>query len=126
MFIKSIYEDHYRGMTYKVGVAYLRTRTETDTRAPAWAGRESLKKQRRMIALAAKRDKTIIVAEFVDTAEFAHVNPLVGELGAFCLMAGVPTCYVVNRSYFGEDPENWEWAFELSRTKRIDIREVEL
>lgn len=126
MNIKSIYEDHYRGMTYKVGVAYLRVRSETDTRAPAWAGRESLSKQRRMIARAAKRDKTIIVAEFINDDQYAHLHALSGELGMFCQMAGVPTCYVVNRSYFGKDPDVLEWTFEKSKSTGIRIREVEL
>lgn len=72
---KSIYKERYLGETYRVRVAYLRARDGTDDRPPARVGSYPLDVQRQIIAKAARAEKTIIVAEYIDYGDGRGFRP---------------------------------------------------
>lgn len=75
MHIRSIYEEHYLGETYRAGVAYLRARSEEDDRAPRKVGSYSIARQRDIIAKAARAQRVIIVAEYIEYADRPGYRP---------------------------------------------------
>jgi DNA invertase Pin-like site-specific DNA recombinase len=106
MTIESIYENQYRGETYRAGVAYLRVTSPRNDRAPRAVGRESLEQQRQMIAEAARGQRTIIVAEFIDYGTDRGFRPAFKRLAAFAEETRVQEVFVVHENFL-DHRERW-------------------
>lgn len=96
---KSIYKEHYLGETYRAGVAYLRVRSADDNRSPRRVGVYPLDVQRQIIAQAARTDKAIIVAEFIEFGDRPGFRPLFTRAVAFAEETRVPVLYAAREEY---------------------------
>lgn len=117
MNITSIYEDHYRGETYRFGVAYLRVRSPRDERAPRHLTQYPLDTQRRIIASAAREQHTIIVGEYIEYGDWHHgLRPALNGLLTLAGETHLGTCFVVRESYLATrtaDRTFWDTHFAL-------------
>lgn len=99
MHIKSIYEEHYLGETYRTGVAYLRARTEKDDRAPRRVGDYSITRQREFIAKAARAERVIIIAEYIEYGDEPGYQPAFLQAMSFISETQVPDLFVASDEY---------------------------
>jgi hypothetical protein len=100
MNVTSIYKEHYLGETYRVGVAYLRARTPNDDRSPRSIGTYPLNQQREIIAKAARRQQTIIVAEFIEYGDrHPGYRPAFRAATSFACDTHVPILFVAREEY---------------------------
>lgn len=105
MEIKSIYRNHYEGQTYRVGVAYLRARSETDDRSPAKVGVLTVDEQRAQIRAGAQHLRMIIVAEFIEYGtDFVPGGwrPALQRMIRFGKDRGVRECLVAEDAYLAD------------------------
>ena len=107
MHIKSIYEEHYLGETYRTGVAYLRARKEGDDRAPRRVGTYSIARQRELIAKAARAQGVIIVAEYIEYGDEPGYQPAFLQAMAFISETQVPDLFVASERYLTWRTHEW-------------------
>lgn len=99
MHYTSIYKEHYRGETYRAGVAYLRARNGADDRPPKRIGTYPLDLQRQIIAKAARAEKTIIVAEYIEYGDSPGFRPAFTSAVRFASETLIPDLYVAREEY---------------------------
>lgn len=99
MHIKSIYEEHYLGETYRTGIAYLRARKEGDDRSPRRVGTYSIARQREFIAKAARAEGVIIVAEYIEYGDTPGLRPAFTQAMSFASETQVSDLFVVRDEY---------------------------
>lgn len=116
MHIKSIYEEHYLGETYRTGVAYLRARKEGDDRVPRRVGTYSIARQREFIAKAARADGVIIIAEYIEYGDYEGYRPAFTSAVSFMSETGVPDLFVAREEYLARRRSD----FRLFMTLLID------
>jgi DNA invertase Pin-like site-specific DNA recombinase len=123
---QSIYSEHYEGTTYRTGVAYLRARSRTDPRPPRKVGRETLDQQREIVAQAARKEQTIIVAEFIDYGTPRGLRPGLEALLDFTTTTHVQNCYLVSRRHLttrADETDFWDKHFQIAGIDRIYVDE---
>ncbi|MFB2556749.1 hypothetical protein [Herbiconiux liangxiaofengii] len=126
MTITSIYKEHYQGTTYRTGVAYLRARSRSDPRSPLRVGRDTLDQQRDIIAQAARREQTIIVAEFIDYGILQGLRPGLEALFDFSTTTHVQNCYLVSRRHLTtrtDETDFWDKHFQIAGLDRTYVDE---
>ena len=116
MHIRSIYEEHYLGETYRTGVAYLRARQEGDDRAPRRVGDYSLARQREFIAKAARVRGVIIVAEYIEYGDHEGYRPAFTSAVTFMSETHVPDLFVAREESLARRQSD----FWLLMTQLID------
>lgn len=104
MHITSIYKEHYLGETYRTGVAYLRARNEGDDRASRRVGDYSIARQREFIAKAARAERVIIVAEYIEYGDEPGYQPAFILAMSFMRQTQVPDLFVAGDRYL-----TWRW-----------------
>lgn len=110
MNIKSIYEEHYLGMTYRTGVAYLRARSRQSDKPPLGLERLTLDEQRHIIAQAARKRETLIVAEFIDYGPRDMAREALQAALAFAETTHIPDLIAVDRDWISKRSERGYWS----------------
>jgi DNA invertase Pin-like site-specific DNA recombinase len=121
MHIRSIYEEHYLGETYRTGVAYLRARKEGDDRAPRMVGDYSLARQRELIAKAARAQGVIISAEYIEYADYPGDRPAFTSMVTFMSETGVPDLFVAREEYLARRQSDFGLFMTLLRDSQITL-----
>lgn len=121
MHIRSIYEEHYLGETYRTGVAYLRARNEDDDRAPRLVGDYSLARQREFIAKAARAQGVIIIAEYVEYGDQEGYRPAFTSAVAFMSETHVPDLFVAREEYLSRRQSDFGLFMELLKDSQITL-----
>lgn len=106
---KSIYKEHYRGETYRAGIAYLRARNGADDRPPKRIGTYPLDLQRQIIAKAARAEKTIIVAEYIEYGDSPGFRPAFTSAVRFACETCVPLLFAARDEYLTWRPEDYSF-----------------
>ena len=121
MHIRSIYEEHYLGETYRTGVAYLRARNEGDDRAPRRVGDYSLARQREFIAKAARAQGVIIIAEYIEYGDQEGYRPAFTSAVTFMSETGVPDLFVAREAYLARRQSDFRLFMETLKNSRIEL-----
>ena len=121
MHIRSIYEEHYLGETYRTGVAYLRARNERDDRAPRRVGDYSLARQRKFIAKAARARGVIIIAEYIEYADHPGYRPAFTSAVTFMSETHVPDLFVAREEYLARRQSDFELFMTLLKDSQIEL-----
>lgn len=119
---KSIYKEHYLGETYRAGIAYLRARSHKDDRAPRRIGTYSLDTQRQIIAKAARAQKTIIVAEFIEYGDHARgLRPAFTAAVALASETCVPVLFTARAEYLTWRRDDFTFLARYLATSEIAL-----
>ena len=121
MHIRSIYEEHYLGETYRTGVAYLRARNEGDDRAPRRVGEHSIARQRELIAKAARANGVIIIAEYIEYGDHEGYRPAFTSAVTFMSETGVPDLFVAREEYLARRQSDFGLFMETLKNSQITL-----
>lgn len=121
MHIRSIYKEHYLGETYRTGVAYLRVRNKGDDRAPRRVGDYPLARQRELIAKAARAQGVIIVAEYIEYADYPGYRPAFTSAVTFMSETGVPDLFVAREEYLARRQSDFGLFMTLLKNSQIEL-----
>lgn len=118
---KSIYKEHYLGETYRAGVAYLRARDGADDRPPGRVGSYPLDVQRQIIAKAARADRTIIVAEYIEYGDRRGFRPGIVSAAGFASETRIADLYVAREEYLTWRPEDFALLMQYLKDSEVAL-----
>jgi hypothetical protein len=118
---ESIYEEQYRGETYRAGVAYLRARSPSDPRAPRKVGAFPLDTQRQIIAKAARANGTIIVAEFIEYGDRRGFRAAFTQAVSFACEMHIRELVTVGDPFLSWRGEDFSFLMGYLKDSEIDF-----